>query len=154
MQLDDSAPGILSELLIILTIANQLFEQSSSMSPAAPSALMAALAETSRKILAAVQQQSFAVGAATGAGVTAPGGSLGGVGSPAGSAAGSTSTGTFRLTALSRMVEVLLVNLLRIQVGFFWTVSGSADCYCPAVSAGSDSYTWWRLVSLALLLGF
>lgn len=115
LQLDDSAPGMLSELMIVLTIANQLFEQSSLMSPDAQVSLMLALSEVSSRTLAAAQQAGFAAVATPGPAGTPLGGSMGGVGPTAGPAVGA-SGGGMKLTALNRMVEVLLFNLPRIQV--------------------------------------
>lgn len=115
VQLDDSAPGILSELMIILTVANQLFEQSSLMSPDAQVSLMLALSEVSSRTLVAAQQQAFAAagpGAASTPGLSS---NLGGAGAAALPAVGGAGGG-LKLTALNRMVEVLLFNLPRIQV--------------------------------------
>jgi hypothetical protein len=105
--------------------------------PSAQVSLMLALSEVSSRTLAAAAQQGFQpvpVGAAAGG--------LAAVGASGGAAAGSSSTGGgFRLSALNRMVEVLLYNLPRIQVRV------GADnlpqthvmyCICGCASRGSS----------------
>jgi hypothetical protein len=80
--------------------------------PCAQVSLMLVLSEVSSRTLAAAAQQGFQsmpVGGAAGG--------LAAAGTAAGAAAGSgASGGGFRLSALNRMVEVLLYNLPRIQV--------------------------------------
>jgi hypothetical protein len=74
---------------------------------------MSALAQVSSRTLAAAQAQGsgFMQGPAASAGGAAPPSGLG----------SSAAAGAVKLPALSRMVEVLLFNLPRIQV-FFWVL--------------------------------
>lgn len=83
------------------------------MTPDAQVSLMLALSEVSSRTLAAAQQQSLAaaaVGQSTG-----PLGAGSGAAAATGGVTGAASSG-LRMSALNRMVEVLMYNLPRIQV--------------------------------------
>lgn len=96
---DASEGGALpSELFILATAANQLFQSSYRMSSDALSSLLSALTHVSMGQLP--QLQAAQQGAAAGGG----------------SGASSGTTGTTRMAALSRMVEVMLANPDRLQV--------------------------------------
>ncbi|WIA43332.1 hypothetical protein OEZ86_009826 [Tetradesmus obliquus] len=142
---DDRPSSVLNELLILLGIANQLFESSADMTPDAQVSLMLALSEVSSRTLAAAAQQGFQSMPAGGAA-----GGLAAAGAATGAAAGSGGAGGgFRLSALNRMVEVLLYNLPRIQD--LWGIflahlmevlhSGNAAVRAAAIEALDKSLT-------------
>jgi hypothetical protein len=99
---DSSEGGALpSELFILATAANQLFQSSYRMSNGALLSLLSALTEVSVGQLPQPQVATGATGAAAGGGA---------------GAASSGTGGTARMAALSRVVEVMLANPDRLQV--------------------------------------
>ena len=84
-----------SELFILATAANQLFQASHRMTTDALVSLLSALAQ--------VSAQKLPVGPASSSSSTSA------------TAAGTSTSSTIRLAALNRMVETILANRLRMQ---------------------------------------